>query len=127
MSTGQETPIQESVNVISIVAILIGVGSYIAALNGTPVISPFLYWIAQVVYGFFPILNSMRQPSLPMVVSALACGGIFWIVMLPFAGLLAKAFNANQISNLERQTARLKRNRARIQKERRDKDGFDVT
>jgi hypothetical protein len=34
--------------------------------------------------------------------------------------------SAVQVGNMERQTARLKTNRARIQKRRRDRDGFNV-
>jgi conjugative relaxase-like TrwC/TraI family protein len=54
---------------------------------------------------------------MPMLVSAAAVGGTFFVVGVPFAGLLATWFSSAQIANLERQTAKLQRNRARIQKQ----------
>ena len=48
------------------------------------------------------------------------------VVGIPFAGLLATWFSSAQIATLERQTIKLQRNRARIQKERRDRDSYDV-
>ena len=61
-----------------------------------------------------------------MVVSSATIGGVFWLVTIPFAGLLARLFNASQLASLERQTIKLKRNRAKIIKNRRERDGFDV-
>jgi hypothetical protein len=63
---------------------------------------------------------------MPMLVSAAAVGGAFFVVGIPFAGLLAKWFASAQIAILERQAAKLQRNRARIQKQRRDRDGYDA-
>ena len=63
---------------------------------------------------------------MPMLVSAAAVGGAFFVVGIPFAGLLATWFSGAQIANLERQTAKLQRNRARIQKQRRDRDRYDA-
>jgi hypothetical protein len=39
---------------------------------------------------------------------------------------LATWFSSAQIATLERQTIKLQRNRARIQKQRRDRDSYDV-
>ena len=61
-----------------------------------------------------------------MLISAAAVGGTFFIVGIPFAGLLAAWFASAQMANLERQTAKLQRNRARIQKRRRDRDQYDA-
>jgi hypothetical protein len=127
MNDPNQTPIQEAVSLITIVALLIAVGCYIAAMNNVPVISPILFWIAVQVYHFFPQLYYLRSPQIPMLVSAAAVGGAFWLVGLPFASLLAGWFNQSQIAGIERQTARLKRTRARIVKRRRDRDGFDVS
>jgi hypothetical protein len=45
---------------------------------------------------------------MPMAVSAAAVGGSFFVVGIPFAGLLATWFSSAQIANLERQTAKLR-------------------
>jgi hypothetical protein len=121
-----QTPIQEAVSLITIAALLIAVGCYLAAMNNVPFLSPCLFLVATQAYHFFPALNYLRSPQIPMLVSAAAVGGAFWLVALPFAGIMAAWFNQSQIAGLERQTVRLKRNRARIVKRRRDKDGFDV-
>jgi hypothetical protein len=65
-----------------------------------------------------------------MLVSAAAVGVAFFVVGIPFAGLLrasqATWFSSAQIANLERQTAKLQRNRARIQKQQRDRDRYEA-
>lgn len=121
-----ETPIQEAVSIITIAAILVAAVCYMACLNSTPVISPALFQVASWVYAWFPALNGLRSAQLPMVVSSATIGGVFWLVTIPFAGLLARLFNASQLASLERQTIKLKRNRAKIIKNRRERDGFDV-
>jgi hypothetical protein len=63
---------------------------------------------------------------MPMLVSAAAVGGAFIVVGIPFAGLLATWFSSAQMANLERQTAKLQRNRARIHRRRRDRDGYEA-
>jgi hypothetical protein len=127
MNDPNQTPIQEAVSLITIVALLIAVGCYVAAMNNVPVLSSILFWVAVQVYHFFPQLYYLRSPQIPMLVSVAAVGGAFWLVGLPFASLLAGWFNQSQIAGIERQTARLKRTRARIVKRRRDQDGFDVS
>jgi hypothetical protein len=127
MSQGnRETPIQEARSIISIGAMLIAVGCYLAAIQNVPVISPALLLVAIQVYHWFPALAALRSPQIPMLVSAATVGGVFWLLAIPFASLLAQVFNASHVASLERQTARLKRNRARIIKRRRDRSGFDV-
>lgn len=126
MNDSTQTPIQEAVSLITIFALLITVGCYLVAMNNVPVLSPFLFWVATQAYHFFPALSYLRSPQIPMLVSAVAVGGAVWLVGLPFASLMAVWFNQSQMAGLERQTVRLKRNRARIVKRRRDKDGFDV-
>jgi hypothetical protein len=127
MNDGQQTPIQEAISLITIAAFLIAVGCYLAAMNNVPLLSPFLFWVATQAYHFFPALSYLRSPQIPMLVSAAAVGGTFWLVGLPFAGIMAAWFNQSQMAGIERQTARLKRTRARIVKRRRDRDGFDVS
>jgi hypothetical protein len=127
MNDPNQTPIQEAVSLITIVALLIAVGCYWAAMNNVPVLSAVLFWVAVQVYHFFPQLYYLHSPQIPMLVSAAAVGGAFWLVGLPFASLLAGWFNQSQIAGIERQTTRLKRTRARIVKRRRDRDGFDVS
>ena len=126
MSDPQQTPLQEAISFLTIAAILVAVGCYVAATQNIPVASPALFWVASMVYHWFPGLNTLRAPQMPMLVSAAAVGGVFFVVVIPFAGLLATWFSNAQMANLERQTAKLQRNRARIQKRRRDRDGYDA-
>jgi hypothetical protein len=127
MTDGPQTPIQEAISIISIVSILIAVGCYIAALNNAPVLSPALFWVAVQVYHVFPALARLPGSQMPTLVSAASVGGALWLVGIGFAGLLAQLFSAGQIQGIERQTVRLKRNRQKIAKRRRDRDGFDVS
>jgi hydrogenase/urease accessory protein HupE len=120
-----ESPVQEAVSLISIAAILLAIGCYAGASRNLPIISPSLFWVAAQIYGWFPALSGLHAPQLPMVISAAVVGGLFYLIALPFAGLLASAFNASQIAAIERQTIKLRRNRARIQKSRRDRDSFE--
>ena len=126
MNDAHQTPLEESISFITIAAILVAVGCYAAAVQNIPVASPALFWVASMVYHWIPALNAIRAPQMPMLASAAAVGDIFFVVALPFAGLLATWFSSAQIANLERQTAKLQRNRARIQKQRRDRDRYDA-
>ena|SRR5271166_877768 len=128
MSTGQsETPVQEAISIISIAAILLAVGCYVACMGNAAVISPAMFWVAVQVYSFFPSLNGLHSPQVPMLVAAATVSGLFWLLMMPLAPILARAFNSQQMASLERQTIKLKRNRAQIQKQRKDRDGFNAS
>lgn len=126
MNDSTQTPIQEAISLITIAALLVAVGCYLSAMNNVPLLSPFLFWVASTVYHFFPALNYLRSPQIPMLVSATAVGGAVWVVGLPFAGMMAAWCNQSQMASIERQTIRLKHGRAKIEKRKRDRDGFDV-
>jgi MFS superfamily sulfate permease-like transporter len=126
MNDAHQTPLEEAISFLTIAAILVAVGCYAAAVQNIPVASPALLWVASMVYHWFPALNAIRAPQMPMLVSAAAVGGTFFVVGIPLAGLLATWFSSAQIANLEGQTAKLQRNRARIQKQRRDRDRYDA-
>jgi hypothetical protein len=126
MNDAHQTPLEEAISFLTIAAILVAVGCYAAAAQNIPVASPALFWVASTVYHWFPGLNDVRATQMPMLVSAAAVGGTFFVVGIPFAGLLATWFSSAQVANLELQTAKLQRNRARIQKQRRDGDSYDV-
>ena len=126
MNDAHQTPLEEAISFLTIAAILVAVGCYAAAAQNVPVASPALFWIASTVYHWFPGLSDIRAPQMPMLISAAAVGGTFFVVGIPFAGLLATWFSSAQIATLERQTIKLQRNRARIQKQRRDRDSYDV-
>jgi hypothetical protein len=126
MNDAHQTPLQEAISFLTIAAILVAVGCYGAAAQNIPVASPALFWVASMVYHWFPALNDIRAPQMPMLISAAAVGGTFFVVGIPFAGLLATWFSSAQIASLERQTAKLQHNRSRIQKQRRDRDSYDV-
>jgi len=61
-----------------------------------------------------------------MLVSAAAVGGAFFVVGIPFAGLVATWFSSAHMASLERQTEKLRRNRIRIQKRHRDRDDYEA-
>jgi hypothetical protein len=124
MSNQSETPEQEARSMIAIAAIIMGVVCFVGALNNIPVLSPFLFWVSELVYTCFPILNALKSPQIPMLVSAATVAGIFWLIGNPFAGLLAQAFASGQVAQMERQTKKLKRNRARIKARQRQQDDF---
>jgi hypothetical protein len=127
MTDGHQSPLQEARSIITISAILVAVVCYLGAIKNAPVISPALFWLATQMYHWLPVLSQMPGEQIPMLISSAAVGGGLWIAGMPLAGPLAAWFSAGQLGRLEHQTQKLKRNRARIQKRRRDRDRFDVT
>jgi hypothetical protein len=127
MTDGHQSPLQEAKSIITISAILVAVVSYVGAIKNAPLISPALFWLATLIYNWLPMLSCMPGEQIPMLVSSAAVGGGLWILGMPLAGPMAAWFSAGQLGRLEQQTLKLKRNRARIQKRRRDRDQFDVT
>jgi|SRR6516164_7563887 len=127
MSDGHQSPLQEAKSIITITVILVAVVCYMGAIKNAPVISPILFWLATQIYNWLPVLSQIPGEQVPMLVSSAAVGGGLWIVGIPLAGALAAWFSAGQLGRLEHQTQKLKRNRTRIQKRRRDRDRFDVT
>jgi hypothetical protein len=123
---GSETPIQEAISIITIGAILLGVPCCAAAVNKARIISAGLFWVAGQAYAFLPALNGLKSPLMAMLVAAATVGAVIWIIGLARASPLATWLSAGYMAGLERQTAKLKRNRARIQKRRRERDGFEI-
>jgi hypothetical protein len=121
-----QTPFQEAVSIISIAAILVGLGCYIAATNNVPLVSAPLFWIAAQVYNWLPALNALRAPQVPMLIAALTVGTVFFIFTIPLAYWLAGVFSRAGINSIERQTARLKRMRDERKRRTRDDDDFRV-
>jgi hypothetical protein len=115
---------QEAVSIVSIAAILVGVGCYCAAVNHVPLLSLILFWIATQVYQFFPALNRLNVAQAPMLVAAAAVGIAFFILAIPLAPALANVFSRAGISNLDRQTFKLQKQRASIKKTKRDRNEF---
>jgi hypothetical protein len=126
VSEKPQTQFEEALAIITITALLLGAGAYIAAINNWPVLSPILYWVALQTYRFIPVLANYHFAQAPYVVSAIVVGGLFFCLTIPFTHVLANAFSRAGISNLERQTARLKKHRAKLKKRRRDDDDFIV-
>ena len=127
MTDGHQSPLQEGRSIITISAILVAVACYVGAIKNAPVLSPALFWLATEIYNWLPMLSRIPGEQIPMLVSAAAVGGGLWILGMPLAGPVAAWFSAGQLGRLEQQTLKLKRNRARIQKRRRDRDQFDVS
>jgi hypothetical protein len=99
---------------------------YGAAEAKMPTVSRSLFWIAVQVYKWFPALGRLHSPHIPMLVSGAAIGVVIRIIGLACAAPIAAWLSAGQLAGLERQTAKLKRNRARLRKARRERDSFDV-
>ena len=127
MTDGNQSPLQEARSIITISAILVAVVCYLGAIKNAPVVSPALFWLATQIYNWLPVLSQIPGAQIPMLVSSAAVGGGLWIVGMPLTAPLAAWVSAGQLGRLEHQTQKLKRNRARIQKRRRDRDRFDVT
>jgi hypothetical protein len=121
-----QTPFQEAVSIISIAAVLVGLGCYVAAVNNVPLVSVLLFWIAVKVYDWLPSLNALRAPHVPMLIAALTVGTVFFIFTIPLAYWLAGVFSRTGIESMERQTARLKRLRNDRKSRTRDDDDFRV-
>ncbi len=126
MSEKPQTQFEEALAIITIIAFLLGAGAYVAAINNWPVLSPILYWIALQTYRCIPVLANYNFTHAPYVVSAVVVAGIFFCLTIPFTHVLANAFSRAGISNLEKQTARLKKHRAKIKKRRRAAADFIV-
>ncbi len=127
MNDQPQSPIQEAISVITIVAIIVAVACYAAAIQNVPILSPALMWIAEQAYAWQPGLNALRSPQIPILVSSAVVGCIIWLIGLAFASPIASLFAQSQIAGLDLQVEKLKRNRAKINKRRRDRDGFDVS
>ncbi len=126
MSDKPQTQFEEALAIITIVALLLGAGVYIAAINNVPVLRPILYWVALQTYRCIPVLANYNFSQAPYVVSAVVVGSIFFCLTIPFTHVLANAFSRAGINNLEKQTARLKKHRAKLKKRRLDDDNFIV-
>jgi hypothetical protein len=126
MNEKPQTQYEEAISLITIATILVGTGTYIAAVNHWPVVSPIMYWIALQAYSRVPALARYNFAHGPYVVSALIVAVSFFSIAISMAPLLAKAFARAGIKNLEKQTAQLKQHRAKLKKKRRDDDDFIV-
>ena len=121
-----QTPFEEAVSIICIASILVGLGCYLAAINGVPAVSAFLFTVAAQVYHCLPALNALRAAQAPMLVAALTIGTVFFIFTIPLAYWLAGVFSRAAIKRMERQTARLKRLRIERKIRGRNDDDFKV-
>ena len=79
-----------------------------------------MYWVALQTYRCVPVLANYNFTQAPYVVSAVVVGGLFFCLTIPFTHVLANAFPRAGVRNLEKQTARLKKHRAKLKKRRLD-------
>ena len=126
MSDANQTPLQEAISIITIGAILVAVGCYAGAIQNVPGLAPGVLWIASQMYGWWPVLNALHGAQIPILVGSATVGGALFLFGIPLAPLLAARFAKAQLQNVERSTARLKKNRASLQKKERAKDDFMV-
>ena len=124
MRDGQETPVQEAMSVITIVAIVLGILCYVAASKNVPVASPILFWIASEVYQYLPALYRLPGANVPYLVAGGTVGLTFYVLAMPFAPWIARTFDGIGIASIDRQTRVLKRRRDRQRERQRQKDRF---
>jgi hypothetical protein len=121
------TPFQEAVSIISIASVLVGLGCYVAAINGVRVVSQFLFSVAAQVYRRLPVLTALHATQAPLLVAALTIGTVFFIFNIPLAYWLAGVFCRAGIKCMERQTERLKGLRVERKIRKRNDDDFKVS
>jgi hypothetical protein len=121
MSDPNQTPVQEAVSLITILAILAAVGCYAGAIQDAPGLAPAVLWVADLVYVWLPALSLLRGAQVPVLVGSAVIGIAVFVCGIPFAALLAGALAKAQLQNIERHTLRLKRNRARLQRKARSR------
>jgi hypothetical protein len=126
MNDSNETPLQEAVSLITILAILASVGCYLGTLQNAPGLTPAVLWVASQVYGWLPGSNALRGPQIPIMVGSATFGVGVFVCGIPFAGMLAVGLAKAQLQSVERHTVRLKKNRTRLQRKERARDDFIV-
>ena len=126
MSDANQTPLKEATSLITISAILAAVGCYAGATQNVPGLAPGVLWLASLDYVWWPALNALHGAQIPMLVGSATVGGAVFLFGIPLAPLLASRFARAQLQNVERSAARLKKNRASLQKKERAKDDFTV-
>jgi hypothetical protein len=127
MNDGNQTPVQEAVSLITILSILASVSCYAGAARNVPGLTPGVLWIAERVYGWLPALSALRGAQIPIVLGSLTFGLAVFACTISFAGFLAGVLAKAQLQSVERDTVRLKRNRARLQRKSRSRDNFIVS
>lgn len=127
MQENPQTPIQEAISLITILAILVALGCYVAALKNVPVLSSCLLWVAVQDYHWIPFLFKIPGPQIPMLVSAATVGMLVFLCTIPFAALLAQAFSRGGLQSIERQTATLQKQRKQIKARKRNDDDFRIS
>jgi hypothetical protein len=126
MSESHQTPLQEAISIITIVAVLVAVGCYAGAVENVLGLAPGVLWIASQVYTWVPALSALHGAQIPALVGSGTVGLALYLFGIPLARLLAGRFARAQLQNVERSTARLKKNRASLQRKERAKDDFIV-
>jgi hypothetical protein len=126
MNDNNQTPLQEAVSLITIAAILAAVGCYIGATQNAPGVTAGVLWLASLVCTWLPALTVLQAPQMPLLIGSAAVGLTLFVCGIPFASLLAAWLSSAQLQNVERHTARLKRNRAKLQRKARSRDDFIV-
>jgi hypothetical protein len=121
MSDHKETPIQEAISIVTILAFFIGVGCFVGAMNTA---ADFIS--SALLCGYLGLRLVPGTAPAPLSATSGAVGFFVWVLGCCFATYIANWLSAGELANIDKQTARLKKNRAKIQANRRAKDGFDV-
>ena len=121
-----QTPFEEAVSMICFASVLVGLGCYLAAINGVPFVSAFLFTVAAQVYHRLPVLNALRATQAPLLVATVTIGTVFFIFTIPLAHWLAGVFSRADIKSIGRQAERLKRLRVERKIRKRNDDDFKV-
>jgi hypothetical protein len=124
MSDPNQTPVQEAVSLITILAILAALGCYAGAVQDAPGLAPSVFWVASLANTWLPALSVLGGAQAPILVGSAIIGATVFVCGIPFAGLLAAWLAKAQLQNVEQHTLRLKRNRASLQRKTRSHDDF---
>ena len=126
MSDANQTPLQEAISIITIGAILVAVGCSRELRKTCQDWRQACFGSLARTLTCWPALNALHGAQIPILVGSATVGGAIFLFGIPLAPLLAARFAKAQLQNVERSTARLKKNRASLQKKERAKDDFIV-
>jgi hypothetical protein len=113
MSQGS-TPQKEAAFLLAIMAVIFGIGAYLAQVYHVSVIDTCLLGLSSILYGWIPALNGLKIPQAPELVTSLGAAIIFYVAGIPFTPKLARMCGPrlgdmeNQMRARQRQPRRVK-------------------
>jgi len=121
-----QNPMQEATSLVVILALLFGLGLFLAANNHVEVIEPSIWWLAAFIYSHVPQLSALNYGPLPLLVTCAFIGLVFFVIALPFVGLVARSFTSSGMDQVQKAGRDLQRSADKAKRKLRDKDKFIV-